>query len=220
MFTCTRMQCTDALRQGFNRLVRQLLPLLDLGNACRHSLGHRLRGLSHLVLKDVKMAVVEAGKERTQGACCVGSPSFPPGSHLYSVHPPTHTQHWYTLSPHSTSTHPPPTGTGGNALTITLDNFAASRSMEAGEATIRASRCIFVQAYRALHHKDPRLLRSCWDGDRVFQVRKRFKDKTAGTRLLPALHPGLVGTGAWRASMQPFLFHHPDPFRPPKPTTR
>lgn len=42
--------------------------------------------------------------------------------------------------------------------------------MEAGEATIRASRCIFVQAFRALHHKDPKLLRSCWDGDRVFQV--------------------------------------------------
>lgn len=37
------------------------------------------------------------------------------------------------------------TGSGGNALTITLDNFAASRSMEAGEAGIRASRCIFVQ---------------------------------------------------------------------------
>jgi len=46
--------------------------------------------------------------------------------------------------------------------------------MEAGEAGIRASRCIFIQAFRALHHKDPRLLRSCWDGDRVFQVRRHF----------------------------------------------
>lgn len=79
------------------------------------------------------------------------------------VHPP----HTYTHPVHPTNHHP---GSGGNALTITLDNFAASRSMEAGEAGVRASRCIFVQAFRALHHKDPRLLRSCWDGDRVFQV--------------------------------------------------
>jgi len=116
-----------ALLQGFNRRLQHLLPLIDLGNACRHSLGAKLRALAHLVLRDVKMAVVEAGKERTQGS-------------------------------------------GGNTLTITLDNFAASRSMEAAERDISTSRCIFVQAFRALHHKDPKVLRSCWDGDRVFQV--------------------------------------------------
>lgn len=54
--------------------------MVDLGNACRHSLGHRLRGLAHLVLRDVKMAVVDAGKERTQGTCvgvCVCHHRYP-----------------------------------------------------------------------------------------------------------------------------------------------
>lgn len=103
------------------------MALIDIGSGCRHSLGYKLRGLSHLVFRDIKMSLIEAGKERTQGS-------------------------------------------GGNTLTITLDNFAASRSIEADERDIRASRCIFVQAFRALHHKDTKVLRSCWDGDRVFQV--------------------------------------------------
>ena len=42
--------------------------------------------------------------------------------------------------------------------------------MVAQEKDIKTSRCIFVQAFRALHHKDTKILRSCWDGDRVFQV--------------------------------------------------
>jgi hypothetical protein len=116
-----------ALIQGFNQHIQRLLPFVDLANPCRHSLGAKLRALAPLVLRDVKMAVVEAGKERTQGS-------------------------------------------GGNSLTITLDNFAASRSMEAAERDVTTSRCIFVQAFRALHHKDSQVLRSCWDGDRVFQV--------------------------------------------------
>ena len=113
--------------QGLNRNIRQAMSLIDIGSGCRHSLGYKLRGLSHLVFRDIKMSLIEAGKERTQGS-------------------------------------------GGNTLTITLDNFAASRSIEADEKDIRNSRCIFVQAFRALHHKDTKVLRSCWDGDRVFQV--------------------------------------------------
>ncbi|CAM9132749.1 unnamed protein product [Phaeothamnion confervicola] len=61
-------------------------------------------------------------------------------------------------------------GSGGSSTTITLDNFLASRSVEAGETGIHASRCVFAQAFRALQGKSCRVLRSCWDGDRVFQV--------------------------------------------------
>ena len=100
---------------------------MELGSSCRHSLGFKLRGLSHLVFRDIKMSLIDAAKEKTQGS-------------------------------------------GGNSLTITLDNFSASRSIEADERDVRTSRCIFVQAFRALHHKDTKVLRSCWDGDRVFQV--------------------------------------------------
>lgn len=124
----TRLSCSSLNSlQGFNRNVRQALPLIEIGSGCRHSLGYKLRGLSHLVFRDVKTSLIDAAKERTMGS-------------------------------------------GGNSLTITLDNFAASRSIEAAEKDIRSSRCTFVQAFRALHHKDTKLLRSCWDGDRVFQV--------------------------------------------------
>jgi len=61
-------------------------------------------------------------------------------------------------------------GTGGSATTITLDNFLATRSSDVNNPDIAKSKCIFVQAFHALKGKDARILRSCWDGDRVFQV--------------------------------------------------
>jgi hypothetical protein len=61
-------------------------------------------------------------------------------------------------------------GDGGSSVTITLDNFLASRSAAGGDTDVWTSKCIFVQAFKALHFRDPRVLRSCWDEDRVFQV--------------------------------------------------
>jgi hypothetical protein len=53
-------------RQDFNRCMRQVLAMIELGSGCRHSLGFKLRGLGHLVVKDTKMALIEAAKEKTQ----------------------------------------------------------------------------------------------------------------------------------------------------------
>jgi len=63
------------------------------------------------------------------------------------------------------------TGIGGSATTVTLDNFLATRSSDTGaNPSIEHSRCIFVQAFHALKDKESKVLRSCYDGDRVFQV--------------------------------------------------
>ena len=64
-------------------------------------------------------------------------------------------------------------GTGGANTTITLDNFLASESLEAGATGVATSNSCFAQAFRELHARDPTFLRSCWDGDRVFQVNFR-----------------------------------------------
>jgi len=113
--------------QSFNQYLQQILPFIDVTNLVKHSLGFKLRRLSHLVFHNIKSSVLDSAKQRTQGS-------------------------------------------GGSSLTITLDNFAASLSLEMKQNTILTSRCIFIQAFQALKTKDTKLLRSCWDGDRVFQV--------------------------------------------------
>ena len=57
----------------------------------------------------------------------------------------------------------------GGVPTLNLDNFLAAKSIENGEITVADSNCIFVQAFKFLHHKTA-MLRMVWDGDRVFQV--------------------------------------------------
>ncbi|GMI02330.1 hypothetical protein TrVE_jg14152 [Triparma verrucosa] len=59
-------------------------------------------------------------------------------------------------------------GTGGNNTTVILDNFLASKSLD--NVGIASSNCIFVQAFKDLNKKPASVLRSVWDGDRVFQV--------------------------------------------------
>jgi len=61
-------------------------------------------------------------------------------------------------------------GSGGNSTTVILDNFLASKSLEKGPMTIDKSDCIFVQAFKDLKNRPSVILRSVWDGDRVFQV--------------------------------------------------
>ena len=61
-------------------------------------------------------------------------------------------------------------GSGGNSTTVILDNYLASKSIQSNHRTIETSQCIFVQAFNALHKKPSHVLRSVWDGDRVFQV--------------------------------------------------
>ncbi|KAG5176468.1 hypothetical protein JKP88DRAFT_196590 [Tribonema minus] len=61
-------------------------------------------------------------------------------------------------------------GAGGETLGVTLDNLRAAASLARGETDIAASQCLFAQAFRQLAHRDAQLLRTVWDGDRVFQV--------------------------------------------------
>jgi hypothetical protein len=61
-------------------------------------------------------------------------------------------------------------GSGGDALTITLDNVRAATSREKGEHDISSSHCLFVQAYKQLVDTDSKILRTVRE-DRVFQVR-------------------------------------------------
>uniref|UniRef100_A0A6U4CS48 HECT domain-containing protein n=1 Tax=Phaeomonas parva TaxID=124430 RepID=A0A6U4CS48_9STRA len=64
-------------------------------------------------------------------------------------------------------------GAGGASKSIVLDNFLASQSLSNGTTGIASSNSCFAQAFRELHFADVTFLRSCWDGDRVFQVNFR-----------------------------------------------
>ena len=86
-------------------------------------------------------------------------------------------------------------GTGGANTTITLDNFLASESLESGATSVADSNSCFAQAFRELHGRDPTFLRSCWDGDRVFQV--NFRGSTALTR---AVYSARACRAAWKTS--------------------
>lgn len=44
-------------------------------------------------------------------------------------------------------------------------------SRDRGERDLTSSQCVFAQAYRQLCDTDPKVLRTVWDGERVFQVR-------------------------------------------------
>lgn len=56
-------------------------------------------------------------------------------------------------------------------MAVTLDNIKAMLSRDRGEKDLASSQCVFAQAYRQLSDTDPKLLRTVWDGERVFQVR-------------------------------------------------
>lgn len=58
----------------------------------------------------------------------------------------------------------------GDGVAVTLDNMKAMMSRDKGEKDLASSQCVFVQAYRQLCDTDPKLLRTVWDGERVFQV--------------------------------------------------
>lgn len=58
----------------------------------------------------------------------------------------------------------------GDGVAVTLDNMKAMMSRDKGEKDLASSHCVFAQAYRQLCDTDPKLLRTVWDGERVFQV--------------------------------------------------
>ena len=57
-------------------------------------------------------------------------------------------------------------------MAVTLDNIKAMLSRDRGEKDLASSQCVFAQAYRQLSDTDPKLLRTVWDGERVFQVNR------------------------------------------------
>lgn len=60
-------------------------------------------------------------------------------------------------------------------MAVTLDNIKAMLSRDRGEKDLASSQCVFAQAYRQLSDTDPKLLRTVWDGERVFQVSRSRK---------------------------------------------
>ena len=56
-------------------------------------------------------------------------------------------------------------------------------SRDRGERDLASSQCVFAQAYRQLSDTDPKLLRTVWDGERVFQVREE-EPLTAPTEVI------------------------------------
>ena len=61
----------------------------------------------------------------------------------------------------------------GDGVAVTLDNMKAMMSRDRGDRgqkDLASSQCVFAQAYRQLCDTDPKLLRTVWDGERVFQV--------------------------------------------------
>eukprot|EP00903_Cladosiphon_okamuranus_P019656 g18070.t4 len=58
----------------------------------------------------------------------------------------------------------------GDGVAVTLDNIKAMLSRDRGEKDLASSQCVFAQAYRQLRDTDPKLLRTVWDGERVFQI--------------------------------------------------
>lgn len=61
-------------------------------------------------------------------------------------------------------------GDGGKRLTVTLDNFEATASRDKGLRDVMNCKNIFTQAFDQLHKQDPKVLRTCFEHDRVFQV--------------------------------------------------
>jgi biotin carboxylase len=61
-------------------------------------------------------------------------------------------------------------GSGGDGVTVVLDNELAAASRARGERDPATSHCIFVQAFRQLERHGPQVLTTLWDGDRVFKV--------------------------------------------------
>lgn len=62
----------------------------------------------------------------------------------------------------------------GDGVVVTLDNVKSMMSRDRGERDLTSSQCVFAQAYRQLTDVDPKLLRTVWDGERVFQVSGRI----------------------------------------------
>lgn len=63
----------------------------------------------------------------------------------------------------------------GDGVAVTLDNIKAMLSRDRGGKDLASSQCVFAQAYRQLSDTDPKLLRTVWDGERVFQVSRSRK---------------------------------------------
>lgn len=55
-------------------------------------------------------------------------------------------------------------------MAVTLDNMKAMASRDRGEKDLASSQCVFAQAYRQLRDTEAKVLRTVWDGERVFQV--------------------------------------------------
>ncbi|CAM9591597.1 unnamed protein product, partial [Scytosiphon promiscuus] len=58
----------------------------------------------------------------------------------------------------------------GDGVAVTLDNVKSMLSRDRGEKDLTSSQCVFAQAYRQLSETDPKILRTVWDGERVFQI--------------------------------------------------
>lgn len=55
-------------------------------------------------------------------------------------------------------------------MTVTLDNVKSMMSRDKGEKDLASSQCVFAQAYRQLRDTEAKVLRTVWDGERVFQA--------------------------------------------------
>lgn len=58
----------------------------------------------------------------------------------------------------------------GDGVAVTLDNIKAMMSRDRGDRDLASSQCVFAQAYRQLCDTEAKVLRTVWDGERVFQV--------------------------------------------------
>lgn len=59
----------------------------------------------------------------------------------------------------------------GDGVAVSLDNVKSMMSRDRGERNLVSSQCVFAQAYRQLRDTEAKVLRTVWDGERVFQAR-------------------------------------------------
>lgn len=60
-------------------------------------------------------------------------------------------------------------------MAVSLDNVKSMVSRDRGETDLVSSQCVFAQAYRQLRDTEAKVLRTVWDGERVFQVRLKVQ---------------------------------------------
>ena len=152
---------------SFNRSLSLILPLLDLTDRDPLSLSGLLRLKGKLIGRKWKEEKLREGLEETKGEVRMEKnqdSAWADGQHRRHLNLSTNaTPLWSPLRILTRSSQ------GGNGVTVILDNFLASKT-EGKKHSLKESKCIFVQAYDSLSPRPSHILRSVWDGDRVFQV--------------------------------------------------